>query len=163
MLLIQLIFNGIIRGGIYALVAMGFVLIYRGTKVFHIAHGAIYTLGAYCFFTFARLLNLNLAFSIFFTLICTIFVGLLIEELVYYPLFKKKASPLVIIIVSLGVYILLTNLIALFYGNETRVILIMLNKRLNIGMLTLTSTQIIQFLVKINRFLTKIWKSKCTF
>jgi branched-chain amino acid transport system permease protein len=53
----QLLVNGIIAGGIYALVALGFSVIYRTVKFFHFAHGIVYTAGAYaayshfCFMT----------------------------------------------------------------------------------------------------------------
>ncbi len=43
----QLLVNGIIAGGIYALVALGFSVIYRTVKFFHFAHGVVYTAGAY--------------------------------------------------------------------------------------------------------------------
>jgi branched-chain amino acid transport system permease protein len=43
----QLVWNGIVAGSIYALTALGFVIIYRTVKFFHFAHGAVYTAGAY--------------------------------------------------------------------------------------------------------------------
>ncbi len=43
----QLIVNGLVAGGIYALIAIGFALIYRTVRFFHFAHGAVYTVGAY--------------------------------------------------------------------------------------------------------------------
>ncbi len=47
MVLAQLLLNGIIAGSIYALIAIGFALIYRTVRFFHFAHGAVYTVGAY--------------------------------------------------------------------------------------------------------------------
>jgi branched-chain amino acid transport system permease protein len=49
----QLLVNGLIAGGIYALVALGFSVIYRTVKFFHFAHGAVYTAGAYFGYTLA--------------------------------------------------------------------------------------------------------------
>jgi len=46
-MLFQLIINGIIAGSIYALIAIGFTVIYRTVKFFHFAHGVVYTAGAY--------------------------------------------------------------------------------------------------------------------
>ena len=46
-MLSQLILNGIIAGSIYSLIALGFVVIYRTVKFFHLAHGAVYAVGAY--------------------------------------------------------------------------------------------------------------------
>lgn len=48
----QLILNGIIAGSIYALIALGFTIIYRTVKFFHFAHGVVYTAGAYLAYTF---------------------------------------------------------------------------------------------------------------
>ncbi len=44
----QLLWNGVLTGSIYALTALGFALIYRTVRFFHFAHGAVYTVGAYC-------------------------------------------------------------------------------------------------------------------
>lgn len=58
MLLLQLIINGLIAGSIYALVALGFTIIYRTVKFFHFAHGVVYTAGAYFAYTLAISLQL---------------------------------------------------------------------------------------------------------
>lgn len=54
----QLITNGIIAGSIYALIAIGFMIIYRTVKFFHFAHGIVYTTGAYLAYTFFILLQI---------------------------------------------------------------------------------------------------------
>ena len=51
-MLSQLIINGIVVGSIYALIALGFTVIYRTVKFFHFAHGVIYAVGAYVAYTF---------------------------------------------------------------------------------------------------------------
>lgn len=61
----QFIFNGILIGSIYALIALGFGLIYKGLKFFHFSHGAIYTVGAYLAFTFYFYIRINLIYSFF--------------------------------------------------------------------------------------------------
>ena len=53
----QLILNGFIAGSIYAIIALGFTLIYRTVKFFHFAHGVVYAAGAYFAYTFFILLN----------------------------------------------------------------------------------------------------------
>jgi len=59
----QLILNGLIAGSIYALIALGFALIYGTTRFFHFAHGAIYTARAYFAYTFTVKCNLPLFFQ----------------------------------------------------------------------------------------------------
>ena len=61
----QLVLNGVIAGSIYALIALGFTVIYRTVKFFHFAHGVVYTAGAYLAFTFAFSLGINPVLSFF--------------------------------------------------------------------------------------------------
>ncbi len=55
----QLLVNGIIAGAIYALIALGFSVIYRTVKFFHFAHGVVYTAGAYVAYTVAIQLQMH--------------------------------------------------------------------------------------------------------
>ena len=55
--MLQLVLNGLIAGSIYALIAIGFVVIYRTVRFFHIAHGAVYAIGAYAAYTAIRQLG----------------------------------------------------------------------------------------------------------
>jgi branched-chain amino acid transport system permease protein len=64
-LLQQLIANGIIAGSIYALVALGFNVIYRTVRFFHFAHGVIYTVGAYSAYVFIVLWGFDLISGFF--------------------------------------------------------------------------------------------------
>ncbi len=117
-MLIQLIVNGIIAGAIYSLVALGFVLIYRTVRFFHFAHGAVYTAGAYSAYTFFIILKFNLVISFILAIILSSILGILMNRLVYYPLRLRKASNLILLIASFGIYVFLENLIALIFGNQ---------------------------------------------
>ncbi|MBI1979446.1 MAG: branched-chain amino acid ABC transporter permease [Elusimicrobia bacterium] len=114
----QLILNGLIAGSIYALVALGFTIIYRTVKFFHFAHGVVYTAGAYLAYTFAISLGLNFLLSFFLATILAAVLGLCIDRLVYSPLRQKKAPNLVLLIASFGVFIFIQNLIQLLYGAQ---------------------------------------------
>lgn len=149
MLLLQLIINGLIRGSIYALVALGFALIYRGARAFHIAHGGIYTVGAYALFSFVVLLKWSLPFAIGFAILIPVIIGLIAEEVVYYPFHTRKASSSVVIIASLGIYILIANLIALLFGNETKIVFSGISESYSTGELVITQIQLIQLVVAV--------------
>ena len=56
----QLFLNGLIAGSIYALIALGFTVIYRTVKFFHFAHGVVYAAGAYLAYTFGIVLGVGL-------------------------------------------------------------------------------------------------------
>ena len=126
--MLQLLFNGFVTGLIYGLVALGFHLIYRGTKILHIAHGAIYTATAYALITGAWIFHVNLsglapfqiAIPVVLALLTACFLGVLSEKLLFYPLFLRDVSPLVAFITSLGLYIVIVNCVAMFFGNEPR-------------------------------------------
>jgi branched-chain amino acid transport system permease protein len=61
----QLLLNGIIAGSIYALIALGFTLIYKTVRFFNFAHGAVYTAGAYVAYSFSIPLGINPILSFF--------------------------------------------------------------------------------------------------
>ena len=121
-MLLQLILNGIIAGSIYALIALGFTIIYRTVKFFHFAHGVVYTAGAYFAYTLFTFLHLHFVFCFLLAAVFTAILGIGIDKLVYYPLRLRKASNLVLLLASFGVYIFLQNLIALIYGNQVLVL-----------------------------------------
>lgn len=116
----QLLLNGIIAGSIYSLVALGFSLIYQTTRFFHFAHGAIYTFGAY----FAYFFSIQLGFDrlIAFPLAClsACVIGVICEITIYRPMRKKRATDLTLLIASLGLYIVLQNIISLVWGDDTK-------------------------------------------
>ncbi len=114
----QLALNGIIAGSIYALIALGFTVIYRTVKFFHFAHGIVYTIGAYFAYTFFILLKINPVISFFLSVILAALLGVGINKSVYHPLRLRKASNLILMLASFGVFIFLQNLIALIYGNQ---------------------------------------------
>jgi len=118
----QLLVNGLIAGSIYALVASGFSLIYSTNKLMHFAHGAVVTMAAYLLFSFSSLLGINIFFSIILTLTLTGLLGLAVYWCVYHPLQKRKSSNVILLIASIGILILLENLIQLFYGADVKTI-----------------------------------------
>jgi len=117
-LLNHLTWNGLIAGSIYALIAIGFALIYRTVKFFHFAHGVVYTAAAYFAYTLIISLNLNFILSFFLSIILAAILGISIDRLVYLPLRKKKASNLIFLLASFGIFIFLQNLIQLIYGAQ---------------------------------------------
>jgi len=122
----QLTFNGVIAGSIYSLIALGFVLIYRTVKFFHLAHGGVYTAGTYAAYTTFMLLHRTGSGSIIPNLIVATLMGMvvagvlgvLIDRIVYYPLRKRFASDLILLLASFGVFVFIQNLIQLFYGAQ---------------------------------------------
>lgn len=117
---LQLLINGIIAGGIYALVASGFSLIYNVTKFMHFAHGSVVAVGAYFFFMFSRQLQLDFALSILLALVSTGIFGVVLDWIIYKPLRKRKASNAVLLIASIALFIFLNSAILAIWGADVK-------------------------------------------
>ena len=146
-LLLQLLANGLVNGAIFSLIAISFGLVYRTTRIFHIALGGIYTASSYFLFVFFKTMNLPLWVSLLLALFFASLLGWGIEKGGYRPFFWKEAGGGVVLIASLGIFIFLENSIALIFGNETKIISSGLEPSFNLGPVILTRIQIIQFLV----------------
>ena len=118
----QFLVNGIIAGSVYALVAVGFAIIYRTVRFFHFAHGVVFTAGAYFAYLFKIWLEWPLIIAIPASIgLCGV-MGVLIEVSVYRPLRHKGSSALILLIASLGIYIVFQNLISMVFGDDTKTI-----------------------------------------
>lgn len=120
----QLIINGIIAGAIYSLIALGFTIIYRTVKFFHFAHGIVYTSAAYIAYSVVQSLGVggygvwSWGVAVLAGVLGAGVLGVLIDRLVYYPLRKKKASNMIFLLASFGVFIFLQNLIQVICGAQ---------------------------------------------
>lgn len=129
---VQNLLNGLAMGGVYAIFALGYTLVFSVLGVINFAHGAIFTLGAYFTFTligsqfgfnglFARA---QLPFALPFALATVLgavlagLIGVLIERLAFQPLRRRGADPLLTLVSSLGVGIVIVNLIQYLVGAE---------------------------------------------
>lgn len=118
----QLVLNGIIAGAIYALVGLGFALVYRTVRFFNFAHGVVYAAGAYAAYAATQLLAARGWPSVASCWLLAIGVagatGVGIDRLVYRPLRRLKAPALILLIGSFGVFIFLQNLLQLIFGAQ---------------------------------------------
>ena len=114
----QLVLNGVIAGAIYALVALGFNLIYGATKFFNLTHGVIAVIGAYVFLFFGKTLGMNLFLSVFIGVVMAAIAGYGLDKLIYLPLRKRKASNMALLIASLGAFTSLQAIIAILFTSQ---------------------------------------------
>ena len=131
--ILQILFNGIAIGALYAIVALGFGLIFNTTRIFHLAHGAVYAVGGYLFVAAFVRWNLPIYISLLMALVGAVMLGMIMELLVYRPLREKNAPLIISFISSLGMYVILQNLIALLFGNETQIIIHQADRVYRIG------------------------------
>ena len=114
----QLILNSLIAGAIYALVALGFNLIYGTVKFFDLGYGALAAAGGYAVFWLYKSLGVNLGLSILLALALTALLGVVVNSLVYAPLRRRRASSLVTLVASLGVLTALQAIIAILFTSQ---------------------------------------------
>lgn len=118
--MIQVLLNGLIAAAIACLSGLGFALIYRTAGFFHFSYGAVIAAAAYFAFLFRAWLDFPLALSILLAIAASILLGSVLEFGVYRPLRHRDAPPLIAMLASLGVYIVLQNLVSLVFGDETK-------------------------------------------
>lgn len=143
----QFVINGFITGILYSLLAIGFALIYNTTRIFHIAAAGIYVFAAYMFWLFAVTLHLPLLLAAFIAIMLTMGLSLTTEVTVYRPLKNRKASLNVVMIASIGLLTVIVNLIAMFFGNETKVVDNSIQQPLVLGNVIVTMPQMWQLVV----------------
>ena len=115
---ISYLINGVSLGSIYAIIALGYTMVYGIAKMLNFAHGDVIMIGCYIVFVLMGSFHLNSTVSIIAAVIgCTV-LGVVIEKIAYKPL--RKASPLAVLITAIGVSYLLQNLALLMFGADTK-------------------------------------------
>lgn len=143
----QFIVNGFITGILYSLLAIGFALVYNTTRVFHIAAAGIYVFAAFMFYLFVPVFGLPVWVGIVASIVLTMGLSLLTEVSVYRPLRRKKASNNVALIASIGLMTIIVNLLAMFFGNETKIIDNTIHRTFAWGNILVTTPQMWQLVV----------------
>ena len=114
----QLVVNSIIAGAIYAMIALGFNLIFGTVKFFDLGYGALTTVGGYAAFYFSETLGLNIGLAAVFGIIVAGSVGFLINKFIYSRLVKNKATSMVLMVASLGVLTAMQAIIAIIFTSQ---------------------------------------------
>src|SRR5580692_10660835 len=111
MLALQLLATGLVTGCALGVVAISFSLVYATTKIFHVAHAGIYTLGGYLAWSLVVHGAPLLLAVILPIAVCTV-LGALIQSQLYARLERRHATHLVVLIASLGTLAVMQNIIA---------------------------------------------------
>lgn len=117
----QILLNGLMQGVLFGTVGVAFALVYRTTKVFHVALGGICAIVPYVVLT-AIAYGLPAWVSALLAIVSAAALGILIEECIHWPFSRKRAPTEIHLIGSLGAYLVFVQCIALIWGSETRVL-----------------------------------------
>ena len=115
---LQLVINGVVVGSIYALVAMGFVIIYKSTSVLNFAQGEFLLVGAYISLVLLVRYRVPFYMTILITLLFAIALGLLIERLILRPMIGEPVIS--VIMVTLGLSSILRAIVQGIWGTDTQ-------------------------------------------
>lgn len=144
----QILINSIVSGLILSLVAIGFAYIFRVTKVFHLAHGGVYVTGAFASWWALTKTNNRFAAIVFAIAVVSVLISL-IEKTVYLPLNKKQSNQSISLIVSMGLYVVIVNILALLFGNENKTSNNAVSGSFEFGNIIFTKVQLIQTIIGI--------------
>ena len=114
----QFLVSGLAMGSIYALVALGFVLIYKSTSILNLAQGEFLMVGAYICLSMTLDFGLNFIASFVLTLVFSVILGLTVERLVLRPLIGEPIIS--VIMVTLGLTYILRGVVIMLWGNDIR-------------------------------------------
>ena len=115
---ISYLINGISLGSVYAIIALGYTMVYGIAKMLNFAHGDVIMVGGYVIFTVMSMMGLNPVIAVLISIIFCTLLGITIERVAYKPL--RSASSLAVLITAIGVSYLLQNLALLIFGADTK-------------------------------------------
>ncbi len=145
----NLFVTGLLRGGLYALMAVGLALVFGVMNICHFAHGEYYVLGAYAaFFAFATY-GLNPVIAILVAALCSFIAGSITEKLLFYPLRKRSKGDWVMnaFLLTAGLSVVLQNVYRLAFGTRYYGITQYWKAKVEIFSMTIAADRLIAFCI----------------
>lgn len=115
---IQQLINGLALGSVYALLALGYTMVYGIIQLINFAHGEIYMIGAFAGYYASSVLGLPLLPTLLIAMIASALLGILIEKIAYKPL--RKSPRIALLITAIGVSLFLQNIMSKFVGTAPK-------------------------------------------
>lgn len=116
---VSYLINGISLGSVYAIIALGYTMVYGIAKMLNFAHGDVIMVGGYAALTMMTVSGAHPIVAILVAVLVCTTLGITIERVAYRPL-RGAASPLAVLITAIGVSYLLQNLALLIFGANTK-------------------------------------------
>lgn len=142
--LINILILGGIWGALYALIAVGFTLIFGVANIINLSHGAFYMLGAYFAYTFMVVLGINIPVSILLAVGFTAVIAMVVDRFAIRP---KRDRHVYVLIITLALAYLFQELIYAFYGPYGKPVRCFVNGEFILGGLHVTYQKALTFLV----------------
>lgn len=138
----QIFLNGLLQGILFGAIGVAFALVYRTTKVFHLALGGIGALAPYLVLA-AIAIGMPAWVAAIIAVLAAACLGVLIDESIHWPFSLKRSPTEVHMIASLGAYLVIVQCIALIWGNETQVLRMGVDQTWAVFEVTLAQAQVL--------------------
>ena len=142
---ISYLMNGISLGSVYAIIALGYTMVYGIAKMLNFAHGDVIMVGGYASFTLMMNTGSHPLVAILASIVVCTVLGIVIETIAYRPLLEASSS-LAVLITAIGVSYFLQNVVLLIFGSSPKSyqsVVTLPNLKLCGGALVITSTSIV--------------------
>ncbi|MBR6666149.1 MAG: branched-chain amino acid ABC transporter permease [Lachnospiraceae bacterium] len=116
---VQFLINGISLGSVYAIIALGYTMVYGIAKMLNFAHGDVIMIGAYTVLTLLTGAGVNPWLAVLIGMVTCTVLGITIEKIAYRPL-RNASSSLAVLITAIGVSYFLQNIALLIFGADTK-------------------------------------------
>ncbi len=148
-MLTQQILNGLALGMGYALIAVGYSLVFGILRLVNFSHGAIYAFGAEMAMIFIGM-HFGILPGILAAMVLTGILGICIDKVALEPLRMKKSKPIASLITTIGISNIITNLLVVFLGSERRSFpSIFSQDTIDVGAVVITHTQIMMCIISL--------------
>ena len=138
--------NGLSSGGTYAMIALGYTMVYGIAKMLNFAHGDVIMVGAYTLFVTMNLFGNPLLALLLAIVFCAV-LGMTIEKLAYKPL--RGASPLAVLITAIGMSYLLQSIAQMIFGSDNKMVMLYDLGQISIGSFRLSAYTLISLAASI--------------
>ena len=115
---LSFLISGLSLGSVYAIIALGYTMVYGIAKMLNFAHGDVIMIGCYVVFTLTTSMHMNPFVSLLIAIVFCTILGITIEKIAYRPL--RGANSLAVLITAIGVSYFLQNLALLIFGSNTK-------------------------------------------
>lgn len=158
----QQIFNGLALGMSYALIAVGYSLVFGILRLVNFSHGAVYAFGAQMALVFISI-KFGIIPSLLLSILLTGVLGVVIDKMALEPLRKKKSIPIASLITTIGISNIVTNLLIAIFGSEKRAFPSLFHfGNVQVGNIVISSTQIGMCVVSLVLMLVLVGIVFCT-
>jgi branched-chain amino acid transport system permease protein len=149
-MILQQLFDGLTLGMIYALIAVGYSLIFGILRLVNFSHGAVYAFGAHIALVVAVSMNFGIVWGLVFSVIITGLLGIAIDKFSLEALRKKKAKGIAALITTIGVSYIIQNSLMIIFGSQTKWFPKLFDfGMINLGSVSVNSTQVFIFFISL--------------